>query len=634
MKRKIAIMRFAISRFQLLLKDRGFKYAFKKAFEKRNQLFSMLMVKNQKRKNNKRLIDRKKNALDNNFKCDKGLVSVIIPIYDRTWELKEAIQSILDQSYEKTELILICDGSPQETINIVDEYQSNDKVKIFKYPTSSGNAVRGRNKGIKEANGEFIAFLDSDDIADVNRLKNSVSFLNDNKNYAGVYGAWEALLDGSRKIDGIKNGMVVHSPDGTLRDHLKICIPCQSTVMIRRQVLEAVGGINCNMKYREDHELWARLMYHGFQLKSLDEVLVKLRLHSGNNELNFTHDKGIDEWSRKLLEEYNTRVTSRKKICWLVAGLGISGGLAVILKHANHLLGKGHDVSLITLGDVQKIEWTHNDVPIYSIKDEYALKKIDLLIATAWNTEPYLEEIDTKRRLYFVQSDERRFIDEKSLKRAIGEGYGQNYEYFTEAFWIQKMFHEEFNVPAFYVPNGVDREMFKPSKPLDPKGKRKRVLIEGPIDIPFKAVEDCYNAIKDLDCEIWIVSSAGKPKPGWRYDRFFEKVPQSMMASIYSSCDIFIKMSRIEGFFGPPLEAMACGCVPVVGKVTGWDEYIIDGYNALAVDLKDVAAAKNAVKKLMEDSTLYERLLENGNETAKNWPWTKSFERIEMLIGD
>ncbi|MES1383972.1 glycosyltransferase family A protein, partial [Vibrio cholerae] len=143
-----------------------------------------------KRKNNKRLIDRKKNALDNNFKCDKGLVSVIIPIYDRTWELKEAIQSILDQSYEKTELILICDGSPQETINIVDEYQSNDKVKIFKYPTSSGNAVRGRNKGIKEANGEFIAFLDSDDIADVNRLKNSVSFLNDNKNYAGVYGAW------------------------------------------------------------------------------------------------------------------------------------------------------------------------------------------------------------------------------------------------------------------------------------------------------------------------------------------------------------------------------------------------------------------------------------------------------------
>lgn len=55
--------------------------------------------------------------------------------------------------------------------------------------------------------------------------------------------------------------------------------------------------------------------------------------------------------------------------------MGISGGLAVILKHANHLLGKGHDVSLITLGDVQKIEWTHNDVPIYSIKDEYALKK-------------------------------------------------------------------------------------------------------------------------------------------------------------------------------------------------------------------------------------------------------------------
>lgn len=632
MNRKFSILKFAIYRFKLLIKDRGLKYALKKAMEKRKQLISMLGIKGGFKKSKNTAHHHVQSEYQISYFYEKGLVSVVIPIYDRTWELKEAIQSILNQSYHNFEIILVCDGSPKETIDIVEGYRNNEKVKIFKYPTSSGNAVRGRNKGLKEANGEFLAFLDSDDVADVHRLTNSVQFLNENEGYAGVYGAWEALLDGSRKIDGIENGMVVRSPDGTLRDHLTACIPCQSTVMVRRKALIDVGGINANMKYREDHELWARLAYHGHQLKSLDEVLVRLRLHAGNNELNFTDDKGFDEWNRRLLEEYNTKVSPRKKICWVVAGLGISGGLAVVLKHANYLLTKGHDVSLITLSDVQTIEWTHNDVPIYSVNEQYAIQHIDLLIATAWNTEPYLNKIEAKRKLYFVQSDERRFIDEKSLKVTIGEGYGKDYEYFTEAFWIQKMFHQEFNVPAFYVPNGVDREMFKPVEPLEPKGSKKRVLIEGPIDIPFKAVEDCYNAVKDLDCEIWIVSSAGKPKPDWRYDRFFEKVPQTMMASIYSSCDIFIKMSRIEGFFGPPLEAMSCGCVPVVGKVTGWDEYIVDGYNALAVDLKDVEAAKEAVNSLIEDTELYNKLLANGNETASNWPWKQSFERIELLV--
>lgn len=143
---------------------------------------------------------------------------------------------------------------------------------------------------------------------------------------------------------------------------------------------------------------------------------------------------------------------------------------------------------------------------------------------------------------------------------------------------------------------------------------------------------DGYNAVKDLDCEIWIVSSAGKPKSGWRYDHFFEKVPMSMMPSIYSSCDIFIKMSRIEGFFGPPLEAMGCGCVPVVGKVTGWDEYIIDGYNAIAVELLDVKAAKQAVERLINDDALYNMLLKHGAKTATEWPWSESFQRLDLLI--
>lgn len=629
MNYRLSILKFAFKRFLLLTKERGVKYSLALALSKRNQLMSMLSVTTV---NFTSQVVERSGLLTEDMQNKKGLVSVIIPIYNRTWELQEAIDSILNQTYQDIELILVCDGSPKETLSVVEQYRNNDRVKIFKYPHSSGNAVRGRNKGIIEAQGEFIAFLDSDDIASKNRIELSVSFLSNNPSFSGVYGSWRAIVDGSRKIPGIEDGMVVHSPDGMLKEHIENCIPCQSTVMIRRDALIDVGCINRKMKYREDHELWARLNYHNYRLKSLPDILVSLRLHAGNNELSFQSQDGEDVWYRELLKKYNTKVFRPQKICWVVAGLGISGGLAIIIKHANYLLSIGHDVSLICLSDDCEITWMHNDVPIYNIHAHEAFNNIDILIATAWNTEPYLNRITSRRKLYFVQSDERRFIDEAGVKELISAGYSKNYEYFTEAFWIQKMFHSEFKCSAFYVPNGLDQSIFKRVEPLLPKGNKKRVLIEGPIDIPFKAVEDAYNAVKDIDCEIWIVSSAGKPKSDWRYDQFFERVPMSMMPSIYSSCDIFIKMSRIEGFFGPPLEAMACGCVPVVGKVTGWDEYIVDGHNALAVDLGDVDGAKQSVNRLIHDDELYTELQVHGAKTATEWPWAESFRRLDALI--
>ena len=78
------------------------------------------------------------------------------------------------------------------------------------------------------------------------------------------------------------------------------------------------------------------------------------------------------------------------------------------------------------------------------------------------------------------------------------------------------------------------------------------------------------------------------------------------MKNIYSSADIFLKMSKVEGFFGPPMEAMACGCAVVVSKVTGYDEYIKHNFNALVVESGDVSGAREAIKKLLIDSDLSE----------------------------
>ena len=323
-------------------------------------------------------------------------------------------------------------------------------------------------------------------------------------------------------------------------------------------------------------------------------------------------------------------------IVYIVPGTNISGGVAVVLQHANRLIERGYDVKILSQDRKSSLDWFPNQKALiipFCEEFLFLLGEIDILVATSWTTAPFLETLSAKRKIYFVQSDERRFSPEDIHSvEIIDETYRIDCEYMTEAKWIQGWLEKEYSHNAYYVPNGLDTEMFHKTEPLQPKGKKPRVLIEGSINVLFKGMDDAYSAIKDLDVEIWIVSNNGTPKPGWRYDKFFENVSINEMKNIYSSCDIFLKMSRIEGFFGPPMEAMACGCAVVVGKVTGYDEYIVDGYNALVVEQSDVEGAKKAVERLMNDDNLRKRFIENAHQTAKEWNWNHSIDLLEKVI--
>lgn len=620
-------LKFLVSRSLLVIRHQGFK---KFTFKAYKYTYAWLRRKYSSFKKVFKSILVNETRLTSN--ANLPLVSFIIPVYDRTDVLREAIQSALSQSYQNIEVIIVTDGSPSETIEVVNEFKSKKNVKIFNYPTSSGNAVRGRNKGIIEADGKYISFLDSDDIATPDRIEKSLPLLECGKADV-VYGAWKAILDGSRTFDDIQDGQVFYSPDTELETLLEACVPCQSTVTLRRSLLDEFGSLQTNMEYREDHELWVRLAYNGAKFRSIPSVLTSLRLHSGNNELNFKEDDS--KWKSALLHNYKTIPMKPQKIAFILPGVGVSGGIAVVFKHAMMLLAAGHDAFVVNVGEPGDGSWfSNNTVPIINIDDQrpYIFDHIDMLFATGWSTAEWLDKIDAKRKLYFVQSDERRFFEDEPLKNKIHNTYKLDCEYVTEAFWIQKFLSEEFGHNATYVPNGLDQNVFFPTEPLAKKSNKIRVLIEGPIIIPFKGMLDSYNAIKDLDCEIWIVSSAGQPPADWRYDRFFERVPFALMPQIYSSCDVFLKMSRVEGFFGPPMEAMACGCSVVVGKVTGYDEYIEHQKNALVVEQGDIAGAKKAVQRLINDEDLRNQLIAEGHLTANAWTWEKSFKAMHALV--
>jgi glycosyltransferase involved in cell wall biosynthesis len=325
----------------------------------------------------------------------------------------------------------------------------------------------------------------------------------------------------------------------------------------------------------------------------------------------------------------------KMKIVYLIPCCGVSGGIAVICQHANRLLKRGHDVLFVTETDERSIDWfPGQSVPIVGM-DEYPVE-VDILVATGWSTSFRVAILPARRKFYFVQSDETRFHAPDSPWEHITRlSYTIGFNYLTEARWIKAWLLNHFGQDAELVPNGLDETFFFPSEPLEPKNPEKpRILLEGAIGLPYKGMAVAFEAVKDLDVDIWCVSTFGQPEEHWRCDRFFEQVPMMEMRRIYSSCDILLKLSRVEGFFGPPMEMMACGGAVVVGEVTGYDEYIENEVNALVVDPLQPMQAASAIRRLIDDRSLRERLIENGRQTAQQWRWEPSIDILERYYLD
>ncbi len=383
-----------------------------------------------------------------------------------------------------------------------------------------------------------------------------------------------------------------------------------------------------NRKFIEDNFSWEKNQPMWDKVFSL---LVKDKIPAIIKEC----EKYLDMLDPNRKYFYNRGINVKSpKIVYVIPGTGISGGIAVILQHVNRLKKRGYDVYLLSQDNKNRITWFKNNVTIIPQNTKYThlFNDIDVLVLTGWDTVKITDHIKAKRTVYFVQSDERRFTDDVVTKRLMHATYKNNFEYMTEAKWIQRWLKQEFNHDAYYVPNGLDKELFYKTNSIENKKRKTRVLLEGPINIPFKGVKEAYNAVKDLNCDIWIVSSGGNPNPLWKYDRFFEKIPMHKMREIYSSCDIMVKLSRVEGFFGPPMEAMACGCAVVAGKCTGSDEYIVNRRNALVVNPTNIDQVRNAVKELMVDRKFKDKLVRNGFETVKKWHWEDSISYLEKMI--
>ena len=202
-------------------------------------------------------------------------VSVLMPVYNAELYLAEAIESILSQNYEDWELIILNDGSTDRSEEIVLSYQ-DDRIKYAKNTENRG-LIYTRNKLIESATGEYIAFLDSDDISYAERLSTQVMFLDNNPDY-GVCGTWAYMIDDEGKVIQKMN---LPSDYEYIRCTLLFNnVFTQSSIMIRRQIL-LLHSYSDHFDLAEDYDLWCRLS-SVCKVKNLPEHLTKYRWHETN----------------------------------------------------------------------------------------------------------------------------------------------------------------------------------------------------------------------------------------------------------------------------------------------------------------------------------------------------------------
>jgi hypothetical protein len=204
-------------------------------------------------------------------------VSILLCVYNAARTLQEAVDSILVQSFRDFELIIVDDGSTDDSAQLLAAYGTVDaRVKII--PQGNSGLVGALNRGLIECSGAFVARMDADDRAWPDRLNRQVAYLDANPAFVAVGGQIRIIdsAGSTRRLGQYPVGL------SAVSDLLRTSSPfAHPAVTIRRQSLLSVGGYRSAFEYAEDYDLWLRLSEIG-QLDNLPEIVLDYRWHGAN----------------------------------------------------------------------------------------------------------------------------------------------------------------------------------------------------------------------------------------------------------------------------------------------------------------------------------------------------------------
>lgn len=305
-----------------------------------------------------------------NTKNDEPLVSVIIPTYKRADRLSNTINSVLNQSYSNFEIIVVDDNDSlseyrKQTEFIMEEYKNNKNVKYIKH-VKNMNGCAARNTGLDNCNGEYICFLDDDDIIYKDKVKKQVEFLEKNLQYGAVY-------------CGRKVGKYIHQPklEGDLSFYMLSGKSLTITIMIMFRS-SAIKNIKWNVKLKRNQEAGFLLEFYnkGYLMGCIDKVLCESIMEDRSNALESEKNEKellffLDEY-KDIIKNLNIKNAKKKIYAYRYVGILMNYLKEKKLKNSIMAYIKGCKISFIKY-NLNLFDYTLNRI-LRRKKDYYKLK--------------------------------------------------------------------------------------------------------------------------------------------------------------------------------------------------------------------------------------------------------------------
>lgn len=611
--------------------------------------------------------EEKESALDQPVamaeRSPRYAADIVICVHDTPEYVEGCLESLIAcTNLTRHNIILVDDGSSLEaTHQLLRQFVSKVPSTLIRNPSARGYTVAA-NQGIAAGKHEFVVLLNSDTILTpgwLDKLIRCAEVVGD----AAVVGplsnaaSWQSIPklieNGAWCVNSLPAGLAAADLAAEIDRWSPSLYPSTTLVngfcyMISRRALEQVGLLdeaNFPRGYGEEDDFSLRCLDHGLRLFIADDTYVfhaktKSFTSQGRAELVrsakcvLAKKHGIEKVRRRLRElaENEDLVRARTfaslvaeragrpaevpdlrdlapRIGWLVPHLGEVGGVRRIIEMSNRLVRWGCRVELIT-PDGAESQWLPILADVVSFEARRS-REYDVLVVTDPDVvQPFLHLTARHRIVYHLAA----YMVYRPENRELADYYcaTSNCVHIANSRWTAERVKEHAGVEVRAVlPGGVDKRLFHPCR-------RRRIY-----DVA------AYGSARRHKGTATVVEATR----GLRLLRLADlRAPQRDLPWHICSARVFASGCWHEGFNFLPLEAMACGVPVVMTDDGGSREYAVDGENALVVPVKDAAAMREQLDRLLGDPALRTRLIANGLATAWRFEWDGVTAKLADLV--
>lgn len=557
------------------------------------------------------------------------LVSIIIPVHNGEKYLKEAIESVLNQTYKNWELIIVNDASSDSTVKIATKYARADKkIKLFNHRHKKYRSG-ALNTGISNARGQFISFLDADDIYYPDKTEKQIDFLLKNPKVDMVYGDMRVFDENGTKyisraiefkedpkkilLDISEKEIVPGSPAYKLlgyKNKYQIIPGC--SVMIRKKVFDHIM-LDENLKTSQDYDLWFQIIGRDHKIAKLPIMAYQYRHHPDQT----THTKNIPVKKRTTSEESNNYIIKKLK-SWDYFKIPGETKPKILLVPNVPDWAFDFEADQIIKNFSDKFDFTKKYHADLFTSENYS--KYDRIFVFFWpGAKHFLDRLtaqEAKDKLivgvFSYNSWENRKQEAKKVFARCRSVVVNDKNLFT-------IFSSK-NHTTHYAKKWVDQKHFKPTKKTISTTDKLIVGWAGNPDHHGAGYKGYWNILLPV-CERnkdWITLKAALKNS--------KHISYQKMPRFYNSIDVITCLSRGETGPNSLLEAGACGKPAVSVRVGVAEELIKDDLNGILIE-RNQKSLEEALKKLHKQKKLIKTMGQRSRqEILKNWTCEKNIK--------